>query len=183
MTIFTRGCHWYSIFWTWKHQPLSSAEGQSGSLGFWTLCCQWSTRPQVSYHWHWFSSWRARWVIVECRLGWSWPHAVIGCRICHKQENVMFNMMFWTIHCVASHIPYMTVLCLEDHVLTSAEVMQTKNFVELHPIRTLDLPRFAAFNSIVIKLNHLLHCLNWYWLVLWDASPNIEVSPISNFNC
>lgn len=43
---------------------------------------------------------------------------------------------------------------------------------------TLDLPRFAAFNSIVIKLNHLLHCLNWYWLVLWDASTNIEVFPI-----
>ncbi len=42
--------------------------------------------------------------------------------------------MFWTIHCVASHFPYMIVLSCEGHVLTFAEVMQTKNYVELHPI-------------------------------------------------
>jgi hypothetical protein len=28
----------------------------------------------------------------------------------------------------------MIVLCCEDHVLTFAEVMQTKNYLELHPI-------------------------------------------------
>jgi hypothetical protein len=28
----------------------------------------------------------------------------------------------------------MILLCCEDHVLTFAEVMQTKNYLELHPI-------------------------------------------------